>query len=121
MEPGGYVWQNFLGGFVLEAKYEVWEMNLSGFTVPANPLCDGCSGRWALDPSLDSLADANYDVDNDSLMNSAEAPDRWNTNPVDDDTIKTCCPTAGRCSTVNSRLSAVLSTTCQSLLQALVA
>ena len=36
MEPGGYVWQNFLGGFVLEAKYEVWEMNLSGFTVPAN-------------------------------------------------------------------------------------
>ncbi|MGB0616937.1 MAG: hypothetical protein ACPGOT_02695 [Candidatus Poseidoniaceae archaeon] len=86
MEPGGYVWQNYLGGFVLEAKYEVWEMNLSGFSIPANPLCDGCSGRWALDPSLDSLADANYDVDNDSLMNSAEAPDRWNTNPVDDDT-----------------------------------
>ncbi|MEG3601969.1 MAG: hypothetical protein VX365_00840, partial [Candidatus Thermoplasmatota archaeon] len=92
MEPGGYVWQNFLGGFVLEAKYEVWEMNLSGFTVPANPLCDGCSGRWALDPSLDSLADANYDVDNDSLMNSAEAPDRWNTNPVDDDTDQDMLP-----------------------------
>ena len=86
MEPGGYMWQNYLGGFVLEAKYEVWQMNLSGFTIPSNPLCDGCSGRWALDPSLDSLADANYDVDNDSLMNSAEAPDRWNTNPVDDDT-----------------------------------
>ena len=56
------------------------------------PLCDGCSGRWALDPSLDSLADANYDVDNDSLMNSAEAPDRWNTNPVDDDTDQDMLP-----------------------------
>ena len=86
MEPGGYVWQNYLGGFVLEAKYEIWQMNLSGFSIPSNALCDGCSGRWALDPSLDSLPDANYDVDNDSLMNSAEAPDRWNTNPVDDDT-----------------------------------
>lgn len=86
MEPGGYMWQNYLGGFILEAKFEIWEMNLSGFSIPSNPLCDGCNARWALDPSLDSLADAEYDVDNDSLMNSAEAPDRWNTNPVDDDT-----------------------------------
>ena len=26
-----------------------------------------------------------FDIDNDSLMNSAEAPDKWNTNPVDKD------------------------------------
>jgi hypothetical protein len=86
MSAGGYVWQNWLGGFVQTAKYEVSEMNLTGFTMPTNSKCDGCSGRWALDPSLDSLKDDTFDVDNDTLPNSAEAPDRWNTNPVDDDT-----------------------------------
>ncbi len=43
-------------------------------------------GRWALDPAMGSLPDANFDVDNDTLPNAMEAPDRWNTNPVDDDT-----------------------------------
>ena len=86
MEPGGYVWQNWLGGFVLEPKFQVSEMNLTGFSMPSNQKCDGCNGRWALDPSLGSLADDVFDVDNDTLLNSAEAPDRWNTNPVDDDT-----------------------------------
>ena len=86
LEPGGYMWQNWLGGFVVEKKYEIWEMNMSGFSMPVNPLCDGCKGRWALDPSLGSLADDNFDIDNDTLMNSQEAPDRWNTNPVDNDT-----------------------------------
>ena len=51
MEPGGYVWINWLGGFELQKKYEVHEMNLSGFDLPGNTLCDGCKGRWALDPS----------------------------------------------------------------------
>ena len=32
----------------LQKKYEVFEMNLSGFDMPGNPLCDGCKGRWAL-------------------------------------------------------------------------
>ena len=50
MEPGGYVWINWLGGFELQKKYEVHEMNLSGFDLPGNTLCDGCKGRWALDP-----------------------------------------------------------------------
>ena len=86
MEPGGYVWKSWLGGFILEPKYEVHEMNLTGFTVPGNTLCDGCNGRWALDPSLGSMKDDTYDIDNDTLPNGAEAPDRWNTNPVDDDT-----------------------------------
>ena len=43
-------------------------------------------GRWALDPSLSSLKDDTFDVDNDTLANGMEAPDRWDTNPVDDDT-----------------------------------
>ena len=77
------------GGFVQQKKFEVYEMNLTGFNVPQNPLCDDCNGRWALDPSNESyiakLSDNVYDVDNDSLMNSAEAPDKWNTNPVDRD------------------------------------
>ena len=63
-------------------------MNLSGFSVPNNPMCD-CNGRWALDPSnetfVSKLMDNVFDIDNDSLMNSAEAPDKWNTNPVDKD------------------------------------
>jgi len=88
-EPGGYVWQNSQGGFVQQKKFEVSEMNLSGFTVPINPLCGDCNGRWALDPSNESyvskLFDSTYDIDNDSLMNGAEAPDKWNTNPVDKD------------------------------------
>ena len=86
--PGGYLWINTLGGFVQEKQFEVYEMNLSGFSVPNNPMCD-CNGRWALDPSEQSsiarLPDAVYDIDNDSLMNGAEAPDKWNTNPVDKD------------------------------------
>ncbi|HII30440.1 MAG TPA: hypothetical protein HA320_00120, partial [Candidatus Poseidoniaceae archaeon] len=86
MEPGGYVWINWLGGFELQKKYEVYEMNLSGFDMPGNPLCDGCKGRWALDPSLNSLKDDTYDIDNDTLPNGAESPTNWNTNPVDDDT-----------------------------------
>ena len=87
-DPGGYVWINSLGGFIQEKKFEPSEMNLSGFTISNNPLCQ-CDGRWALDPSDQSsvsrLPDAVYDIDNDSLMNSAEAPDKWNTNPVDKD------------------------------------
>ncbi len=86
LEEGGYVWKNWLGGFILEKKYEVYEMNMTNFIVPNNPLCDGCNGRWALDPSLGSLKDDTYDIDNDTLSNGAEAPDRWDTNPVDDDT-----------------------------------
>ena len=86
--PGGYLWINTLGGFVQEKQFEVYEMNLSGFSVPNNPMCD-CNGRWALDPSEQSsiarLPDAVYDIDNDSLLNGAEAPDKWNTNPVDKD------------------------------------
>ena len=85
MEAGGYVWQNNLGGFVIEPMFQVSEMNLTGFAMPENPFCE-CNGRWALDPSLDSLKDDTYDIDNDSLANGAEAPDKWNTNPVDDDT-----------------------------------
>ena len=91
MEAGGYVWQNNLGGFIIEKKYEVSEMNLTGFSMPINAFCD-CNGRWALDPSLDSLKDDTFDVDNDSLSNSAEAPDKWNTNPVDDDTDSDSLP-----------------------------
>ena len=86
LEEGGYVWKNWLGGFILEKKYEVYEMNITNFVITSNPLCDGCNGRWALDPSLGSLKDDTYDIDNDTLSNGAEAPDRWNTNPVDDDT-----------------------------------
>jgi heat shock protein beta len=86
--PGGYMWINTLGGFVQQKQFEISEMNLTGFSVPNNPLCD-CNGRWALDPSEASaiarLPDAVYDIDNDSLLNGAEAPDKWNTNPVDRD------------------------------------
>jgi hypothetical protein len=85
MQPGGYVWQNWLGGFAIEPKFQVSEMNITGFLMPGNSLCDGCNGRWALDPSLDSLKDDTFDIDNDTLANAQEAPDRWNTNPVDDD------------------------------------
>lgn len=85
MQPGGYEWQNWLGGFALEPKFAVSEMNLTGFLMPGNSLCDGCNGRWALDPSLDSLKDDTFDIDNDTLANGLEGPDRWDTNPVDDD------------------------------------
>ena len=30
--------------------------------------------------------DSAFDIDNDTLMNSQEAPDRWDTNPVSHDT-----------------------------------
>ena len=29
LEDGGYVWKNWLGGFILEKKYEVYEMNMT--------------------------------------------------------------------------------------------
>ena len=44
----GYMWINTLGGFVQQKQFEIHEMNLTGFSVPNNPLCD-CNGRWALD------------------------------------------------------------------------
>ena len=67
------------GDGVMDPKYFLHEMNLSGFVIPNN-------GRWALDPAYGALSDNIYDIDNDTLMNQLEAPDRWNTNPVDDDT-----------------------------------
>ena len=85
MDSGGYVWKSWLSGFILEKKYEIHEMNMTNFAVPSNSLC-GCNGRWALDPSEGSMKDDTYDIDNDTLPNGAEAPDRWDTNPVDDDT-----------------------------------
>ena len=88
--PGGWIFTNSVQGFANsgdrdgdgnpDPKYFIHEMNLTGFTLPAT------GGRWALDPALGSLADANFDIDNDTLSNSMEAPDRWDTNPVDDDT-----------------------------------
>jgi hypothetical protein len=84
LEAGGYLFQNQNQGFILEKQFAVGEMNLSGFALPNNPKCN-CQGRWALNPAIGSLKDDTYDVDNDTLANSAEAPDRWNTNPVDDD------------------------------------
>lgn len=83
--PGGFMFLNMNQGFILEKKYSVSEMNLSGFAIPDNDKCN-CKGRWALDPSFGSLKDDTFDIDNDTLSNSAEAPDRWNTNPIDDDT-----------------------------------
>ena len=85
LEAGGYLFQNQNQGFILEKQFAMDQMNLSGFALPENQKCS-CQGRWALDPALGSLKDDTYDVDNDTLANSAEAPDRWNTNPVDDDT-----------------------------------
>jgi len=85
MDSGGYVWKSWLGGFILEKKYEIHEMNMTNFAVPSNSLCN-CNGRWALDPSEGSMKDDTYDIDNDTLPNGAEAPDRWDTNPVNDDT-----------------------------------
>ena len=87
--PGGWVWDSYLKGFqtsgdrngdgILDPKYFIYEMNLTGFTIPSD-------GRWALDPSFGSMPDSNFDIDNDTLLNALEAPDRWDTNPVDDDT-----------------------------------
>ena len=86
--PGGWLWDNFRSGFQSGAdrngdgepdpKYFISEMNLTGFTIPD-------SGRWALDPSEGALPDRLYDIDNDSLVNTQEIPDRWDTNPVNDD------------------------------------
>ncbi len=89
--PGGWLWRNSIRGFIggegdadgdgtADPRYFMHEMNLTGFTLPSN------GGRWALDPSLGSAPDASYDIDNDTLTNAMEAPDRWDTNPVDDDT-----------------------------------
>ena len=87
--PGGWVWDSYLKGFqtsgdrngdgILDPKYFIHEMNLTGFTIPSD-------GRWALDPSFGSMPDSDFDIDNDTLLNALEAPDRWDTNPVDDDT-----------------------------------
>lgn len=95
LAPGGYLWINGLRGFEIggdvdgdglgDPKYFIHQMNLSGFSVPNNDKCS-CAGRWALDPAQGTLADANFDIDNDTLLNSQEAPDRWNTNPIDNDT-----------------------------------
>jgi hypothetical protein len=89
MGPGGWVWDSYLKGFqtsgdrngdgILDPEYFIYEMNLTGFPIPAN-------GRWALDPSFGSMPDSNFDIDNDTLLNALEAPDRWDTNPVADDT-----------------------------------
>ena len=62
----------------VDPRYFLHEMNLSGFNIPD-------SGRWALDPSFGSPVDSIFDIDNDSLQNGLEAPDRWDTNPVEDD------------------------------------
>ena len=89
--PGGWIYLNGIqewSGSAGDAdndgkadpRYFIHEMNLTGFSMPNE------GGRWALDPALGSLPDANFDVDNDTLPNAMEAPDRWNTNPVDDDT-----------------------------------
>ncbi len=85
LDPGGYMWNNWLKGFVEVKKYEMEAMNLTDFQIPTNIQCN-CKGRWALNPAEGTLDDALYDIDNDTLTNSAEAPDRWDTNPVDDDT-----------------------------------
>jgi hypothetical protein len=87
--PGGWIWINYVSGFdssgdrnddgILDPEYFLHEMNLSGFSIPDE-------GRWALDPSFGSPVDSIFDIDNDTLQNSLEAPDRWDTNPVDDDT-----------------------------------
>ena len=55
--PGGWVWVNYVSGFstsgdrnddgVMDPRYFLHEMNLSGFNIPD-------SGRWALDPSFGS-------------------------------------------------------------------
>ncbi len=92
---GGWIWRNGVGGWesggdpdqdgIENPRYFFHEMNLSGFTVPNG-------GRWALDPSLGSLPDANFDVDNDTLTNAMEAPNRWDTNPIDDDSDKDRLP-----------------------------
>ena len=63
-----------------DPKYFLWEMNLTGFSIPSS------GGRWALNPALGSLEDSDYDIDNDTLLNDLEGPDRCNTNPVNNDT-----------------------------------
>ena len=70
-----------------------------------------CKGRWALDPSLGSLKDDTYDIDNDTLSNGAEAPDRWNTNPVDDDTDGDMLPDGWEVRYLKRHLSSDLLTT----------
>ena len=47
-----------------DPKYFIHEMNLTGFSLPSE------GGRWALDPAMGSLPDANFDVDNDTLPNA---------------------------------------------------
>ena len=68
--PGGWVWTNYVQGFstsgdrdgdgVMDPKYFLHEMNLSGFVIPND-------GRWALDPAYGSLIDNIFDIDNDTL------------------------------------------------------
>ncbi len=83
--PGGWLWKSWLRGFVSIPRYEIADMNLSGFSLPLSDACD-CRGRWALDPAEGSLDDTNYDIDNDTLPNPMEGPGQWDTNPIDDDT-----------------------------------
>ena len=94
---GGWIYRNAISGWegspgdadgdgTADPRYFMHEMNLTGFTLSTG------QGRWALDPSLGSLPDANFDVDNDTLTNGQEAPDRWDTNPIDDDTDKDRLP-----------------------------
>jgi len=100
--PGGWIWLNSIQGFEAngdhgadgvpntgdfgendgepDPRYFIHEMNLTGFTMPT------AGGRWALDPAYGTNPDADYDIDNDTLPNDLEGPDRWDTNPVDDDT-----------------------------------
>ena len=90
--PGGWLWDNFRTGFQSggdrngdgepDPKYFISEMNLSGFDVPE-------LGRWALNPAENSAPDTLFDIDNDSLLNTQEVPDRWDTNPVNDDLKRT--------------------------------
>ena len=81
-DPGGYLWGNWLGGaFDSSPTYEIHELNLTNFQMPSD-----VEGRWALNPMFGSLPDVFFDIDNDTLLNSMEAPDRWDTNPVVKDT-----------------------------------
>ena len=91
-EPGAYLWANYEAkegdvktGFPSSPTYELWEINITNFDIPDNDECN-CKGRWALNPMFGSLSDSLFDVDNDTLMNSVEGPDRWDTNPVVKDT-----------------------------------
>jgi hypothetical protein len=90
MAPGGWLWKSWLKGFDqtrgdtdgdgnVDPKYFMYEMNITNFALPS------VGGRWALNPAEFSPSDAEFDIDNDTLTNSMEAPDRWDTNPINND------------------------------------